>query len=1451
MVDGSVRLPPRHPRNEMKPTGSRSSFFSEKRKWMMWAYKVKSLFSCDVRMEVWCKEALQIRATTACLSIGALDLYTRTTTDIVYPDGLTAPGCYTELLYKDIIQGSTPNMDTASLSEASDVASEEMLTPRSKVARMLADIDREIDDAPTPSPPQNNVVRTREADTRAKSPAELDTPLDASYPLHGSMEKPSDPQSDSDSDDLLDAVRRPRGRAARRMLGGQKSSPPKQLSSPTLLDEEDELYSATPVKRREKPSSALYSSPAKGQGNGLFVSPAKSTDRDHESDDGLPSNPFGSKEKLAELVAQKRAERLAREAEEKERQHTTSSDLPDGYLEDSQDRNAEPQIEKIMSDASRPARKASKRALLEMERETQRMARQQALAHQMKVKKKFTTNDLFAKFNFRRPGQADMTPQELPTEGDIIASSAPNSDGVDHRSKHPVSTPPSSPPTPLDRQKALVEIGALSKLVPVREDSLANLTKADEDEELPDMADVLRSSQLAKKPRVALAEGTPANRKGFKLAKLGKKAAIPVDNTSDDELDIVPSLPAHLRAFDRVNGAARSGRPTDSKAIHNLKHLSHIHAMEHAVPKKGSRPSVNSKALESQLRKRAKDQARQQQLERINELRSKGIEVQSEEQREQEAEVFENLLEKARTDAVQLRDAEKAARREAGSEAAAQVSDDEEEDEEYVGSDSEDDKMEEGEDEHEQEKNELVEEAAEESEEDEEAGISDAEEDLLEHDIDASVQEEPTSQEWPSQTNEKPNNNAPRKARKSRVVMDEDDEVPEREIDTAVSNATQSQPNDDPFAAFGFGAADPSNLLLSPTQAFNATMQTPTQATQEDSFDILRRIAPPSISSLPPTLPDLDTQIDEDPNLGFVAGSQVPESQRVDLNWETQPPETPSHAAPDRGASALSETPRWEPTQDRGLPSPWSAAPLNREHTLDSLADHDTQSTVRLRVSESPAPSQTVPKRGRLGRRRVPIPDDSDDELATPASSLRPEKRDAFREMAQRRKEALTAAEKVDVEKEMRQMMDEQAEESEDEYAGLGGDDFVAPETDQDREMIDSSNVDVNERELAAHFAERQRVRDEEETSKLYKDLTTGVLRRKMGANTFDLDEDEDELVARRRQMRQLEEAKKRKALLKDENIATLAEGRQSKGKDAFLKAIADDDDGEDDVVELSEGEEHTSQATQGDSTQPQSQQAPTGPLRETSGNKRRLDEDEVAGERPPAKQRRTQVSAFKRPTSLMEVQESVSFLLDEPHAPAAFGPTALELSSDSEVEEQEQEQPDATDEEDEIEEELARMNDGGFAPNPVSMDAKAMPPPRLPASQRRAVPKPAVVDRLSLQRASSSSTDNALGRTAWAAGPATGGFKAPSLLRRATTNTATSANDRGVTTSTSMSRENSGGMKMGGSKKSSLAYQARAEERKAIVEASTKRREENTARIAQLRRNSSALSKGLTGRFE
>ena len=1348
-------------------------------------------------------------------------------------------------------------MDLPSPVGASGSLVVDIVTPRTKIAQMLADIDAEIDNAPTPSPSRLRESKLLDLASIANATARSPAATAKAQMVSTSKSAIANGDSGSPSQDSDDDVVRPRGGVARRMLAAHNKSP--QLSAPAkvahLDDDEDEFYSVTPIRRRASAKSHSLSPVRSESGGGLFVSPAKSNDGDGDGDDedGLPVNPLGNKEKLAELIAKKRAERLAREAEKQERQqHAASSDLPQGAYEDAEVTPQDANIEKIMSDASRPARKASKKALEEMERETQRLARQQALAHQMKVKKKFTTNDLFAKFNFRQPA-VPKTPADQPTEGETTASSVPNSDGVEERAKYPHSTPPSSPPSPLDLQKDLVEKGALSKLMPVRHDSIASIVEIDSDEESPDITEIMRSPQRQKKSETTVAAQFEQPKKGLELARLGNEAALPTKGDSDDELEIIPRLPPHLRAFDKVAKSTRSTRPAESRAIHNLKHLSHVNLHEGKGRKRSSKPSVAPQALEFQLRKRAKEQARLQQLERIEELRAKGIEVQTTGEREKEAEAFENLLEKARQDAVELRKAEKAARKEAGEEVTMDASDDEDEDEDedYVGSGSEEE-GDEGDDEREQDENGLFDEAAEESdEEEEEVDVEDA-------DLEANIDEEdeepetgrPVQDDRLMQEEQHDGTVISRRSRISRVVQDDDDDEDNEEPGTNVlETPANTAKQDDPFAAFGFGGMD-SNLLMSPTQAFNATMQTPTQATQEDSFDILRRIAPPSTSSLPPMNPDLDTQIDDDTQTSFVTGSQIPESQRITLNWETQPPETPAPARLRQGASTLSETPGWEPTQDPGLPSPWSVtSKARRESTFDSRDDHDTQSTVALRVSESPAPSQSAPKRGKLGHRRAAVLDYSDDETDALPASVKPDKRDAFREMARRRKEAMTAVERQDVEKEMRGMMEDQAEESEDEYAGLGGDDYVAPETEQDREMIDSSHVDVDERALAAHFAERQRLRDEEETSRLYKDLTTGVLRRKMGANAFDLDEDEDEVAARRRQMRQQEEARKRRALLKDENIATLAEGKQSKGKDAFLKAIADDD-GDEEMGGLSDGESESVPATQDESTQQESQsQQETAPLREISGNKRKLsDDEETQDDGAPAKQRRTQASAFKRPTSLLEVQESVSFLLDEPHVVAAFGPTALELSSDSENEEQQEQSED----DDEVTAEAGRQNDGGYAPNPTSFEAKAMPPPRLPASQRRTAPKAAVVDRLSLKRGSSSSgsaSSSGYSRTAWAAGPTTGGFKVPSLLRRATTSSTTSSNDRGVTTPV-LSRENSG-VKMGGSKKSSLAYQARAEERKAIVEASAKRRQENTAKIALMRRNSSALGRGLTGRFE
>lgn len=1297
--------------------------------------------------------------------------------------------------------------------------------------------------------------------------------------IGNSARAPFEVQSETESgEDSDDEVRRPLGRAARHMqsrvrlasgtqsesVEDRDSSPPRPRQLEPAVDEDEDLYSATPLKSRLSHHLPSESPAGSAGSNRLFVSPAKFR-VDEDSDEELPADPLGSKERLAELVAAKRAERLAREKDENAKRKRrslnkhASSDLPDDLLEDAEG-PIDPEVDHIMSDAVRPTRKAGKKALLEMERETQRLSRQQALAHQMKTKKKFTTTDLFARFNFRQP-QKGLQQQHSDADAgaeDTTGSSAPNSDGAERHAREPVSTPPSSPPslrpTPLEKQASIVELGALSKLVPVRQDSIASLAQLeDDDEELPEMADILRSSQMPKPAPVTILQDddeAALPKKGLNLARLGKKtAARNHDDSSDDDLDIIQPMPFHLRAFDNIQARPENATTGSSKAIHLLKHLAHIGAYEAPRQhKKGARISINPKTLEAQLRRKAKEQARQQQMERIEELRAKGIEIQTTEERDREAEVFENLLEKARQDAVELRKLEKAAfKAELGEGDGAQASDDEDEDEEYVVSDSDDDRSHGGGVEGEEDGERLVDDAAEESDAD---GEDSGEE--INHDADLQEVEEDNEESGllGSKTTDAiaPQTEGQRRARHSRIIKDDDDDESEDEP-AALAAVPRAQPTPtqsaDPFAAFNFNANMADASLMSPTQAFQATMQTPTQATQEDSMDILRRIAPPSTSSLPPAF----EQMEDDSQLSVVPGSQVPESQRISLNWETQAPETPVPTL-GRGASNLSETPGWEPTQDAGLPSPWTIG-ASREDNLESVTDdHETQSTVRLRVSESPAPSAAPARKGRLVRRQAVVDSDEDEDTAPPAS-VEVAKRDAFREMARRRAEALTVAEREEAEKEMRHMMDEQAEESEDEYAGIGGDDFVAPETEEDKAMIDSSHVEVDERALAAHFAERERTRQEEETSKLYKDLTTGALRRKQ-ANMFDLDEDEDEVAMRRRQMKQREEARKRKLLLQDDNIAGLAEGRQTKGKDAFLKAIADDEDGED-VLDLSDGgEEDSQQATQDDSTQSQRPE-PAAALLETSGNKRRLAESEEGGEaRPPAKQRRTQASAFRRPASMLEVQQSVSFLLEEPSLMAAE-PNVIEEGPDADESGVEQPEHDSgeNDEEDLKQEEKARQNDGGFAPDSAAFDRLAMPPPRLPASQRRTIPKPAVVDRLSLKRGSSTSSNPVtLGRSAWATAASS---KAPTLLRRATTSTmaAADASDRGVTTGP-VSRENSGSsVKMGGSKKSSLAYQARAEERKVIVEASARRRAENTARIAQMRRNSSVLGKGLTGRFE
>lgn len=332
--------------------------------------------------------------------------------------------------------------------------------------------------------------------------------------------------------------------------------------------------------------------------------------------------------------------------------------------------------------------------------------------------------------------------------------------------------------------------------------------------------------------------------------------------------------------------------------------------------------------------------------------------------------------------------------------------------------------------------------------------------------------------------------------------------------------------------------------------------------------------------------------------------------------------------------------------------------------------------------------------------------------------------------------------------------------------------------------------------------SDNERANDEQVVNKLYKDVTTGGLRRKR-ATEFDLSDSEDDREARVRAKRR-EFAKMRKALLEDENVGKIAEDPK---KLAFLRAIEDRE--EEDDNDFLEQPEEISQATPESQENLASQAPPSVPELPALKRKRPLQESVPDnGNRAPATARRVQKR--KKPSTLAEIRDSVSFLIEEP---AAFHAPPSSDSSDLDVEDA-----------------------------PTS--------PRAPFTKRRATTANPVIDRLSLKRASSSlstsTTTTAGARPAFFAADALPqpGFRVPSLLRRATTQltNVNGADANGISTMAGTERAAGGGEKgdfvrRGGTKRSSVNWYAREMERSKKVREVERRKEEGVRRMGEMRR--------------
>ena len=280
-----------------------------------------------------------------------------------------------------------------------------------------------------------------------------------------------------------------------------------------------------------------------------------------------------------------------------------------------------------------------------------------------------------------------------------------------------------------------------------------------------------------------------------------------------------------------------------------------------------------------------------------------------------------------------------------------------------------------------------------------------------------------------------------------------------------------------------------------------------------------------------------------------------------------------------------------------------------------------------------------------------------------------------------------------------------------------------------------------------------------------------------------------------------------RKALLEDENIGkigmlivllytlsevhslTVLDVAQNPKTSAFLRAIEDRDDDPDLDFLGAPGfqfEVDGSESTESVSV-PDSQQAATttATIAQPNPLKRKhvSTNSQEKENRPPHLHRTTTNETARKPASLAEIRDSVSFLIDEPHVI----PESQFSVSESEDE-----------------------DDGA----------------------RHAPAHRAIIDRLSLSRETSAinSSAKSSGALAFHAPSAVShqpGFRVPSLIRRATSNLSAKTSTTNSTSSGTTTPVEGTGVRRGGSGKSNIHYQAREAERRAALEKAEERRRE------------------------
>ncbi|OKO97427.1 hypothetical protein PENSUB_10221 [Penicillium subrubescens] len=928
---------------------------------------------------------------------------------------------------------STPRSarSTRSMSPADNSPS--ILTPGQKIKAMMAQFDSDSD---SDSQATNSKTYIPKLDFGSKNTS---TGILA-------LEQPND--FDSDSDDA-DEIVRPKGRMAARMQGDanpstnstgpqqdsafsrlsnalrtereqtQKST--RQRASPVDESSDDDLPAAAPRRRTNAQSTQSPASadedPAKSPSRARSVSPLfvpnDETAADNISDIETHDKPKSNARFLA-LVAQKRKEREERERIEDEQKAARRSQLEhfsSEIVSGEESEGEEAQSARQLSQKARQPRKASKKALEEMRQETQRLSRNMQLAHQAQTKKKITKESLFARFNFMQP---EASPAE-PTAANSSSTAASQHSSDGEKDKQTPHTSPVLGPSDADKSTAInvTEVPAGIDEHNVNEISTSSLEKATglvpSTLGAPKEFTVLSAKKMPRKPtqppvRVLLSRQEVARHQQ--------------EDSDSDGLEVVtsPSKARRIAAFENL--------PT--RKLQESSSMTTLKALAHLTSPSRKHSGMNSAELSASLLYKARQQAAKERRERIEELRAKGIVIETAEERATMEDDIENMMEKARQEADEIARKEKAANKKGQG-----LDDDDDEDEDFYAPSGSDDDGSNRDDEEEDEDNDI----------DENPGFLDNEADEEDESADDQAEDEMSDVDMLAEAP------STRRKRRARVVND-DDEDDEPQVPSTPVRPPSHDPQSVQRPVFP-GIETPGGMSMGLTQAFAGTLADDEDATSQ-----------PASSTMSFSLPDPGRPVPrlraEDSEILVRDSQEHPHEPEFMTNC-TQNVTRVSESPAAHKFSQYSQLP--DPTQDQGfIYSPFDPNKRFRETPPVSTVD-----TVLLGQSQSPIAERKSRqlRRGRAANLSMVEEDENEGDFEINANAFNVMKKAAKKESVPYDKKNSKA----------KNIVDEAAEESEDEYAGLGGasDDSDGEEDAYDQQMInDQSGEVVDEKQLAA-----------------------------------------------------------------------------------------------------------------------------------------------------------------------------------------------------------------------------------------------------------------------------------------------------------------------------------------------------------------------------------------------